>query len=403
MSFHKWLSVVSFWLSFVAFAFAEEPLDLHQAIQVAIENNPRMQVLLGKKAVAQAEVQIAQQFNNPSLSAETTRSQPNYFAGAGYAIELGGKRGKRTEVARSGAEVAQLEYRLGMLALRHAVRVSFYSVLQSRSKKQEVAVSRDLAQRLLEISRQRFEAGAVARLEVLTAELELKQRDNDLRQAETEEQSAMLQLNLLLNHGAQDSPVLKGSLEDRTTAPPLDSLVADASSKHLDLQSLEQQIKGEQANLALARATRIPDLETEAGTEIHDADFQYGWRFGLRFELPLLNRKGGEIQRSTAALQELQAEELATRRQILADVSSAYLKYQGALFQADNYHNEILPESTELVDLAEESYKEGHTGILSVLEAQRAGRQVRLGYLDVLLQYQTAVADLEQASGVELP
>lgn len=387
----------------VSFAGAQESIDLRQAIQIAVENNPRMQVFLKNKAVADADVAVAREFSNPSLIGETTRSQPNYFAGAGYTFELGGKRGKRIDIALSAAEVAQLEYRSGLLALRHDVRAAFFGLLFSRSKQQEAAASRDMAQRLLDISQQRFEAGDAPRLEALTAQLALKQRENELKQADADAKAAQLQLNSLLNRSPMQDLQLKGSLEEASQAQPLDSLVEQAMQQHLDVQSLQQQIKGEEARLSLAHAGRIPDLEAEGGAEIHDADFQYGWRAALRFELPLLNQKDGEIQRSTAAMEALQAQLQVAVQRIRTDISAAYLKYESASFQTDNYRKEILPETAEIETLAEESYKEGRTGILGVLEAQRATRQVRLDYLDVLLQYQTAIADLELASGVELP
>lgn len=384
-------------------AFAQQSMDLREAIRIATENNPRIKVLTANRAVAEADIRTAQQINNFSLIGETTRSQPNYFAGGGYILELGGKRGKRTDVARSAAKVSEIEYRLGLLSLRHDVRIAYFKVLQSRGRKQELGVTRDLAQRLVDIAQQRFEAGDVARLEVLTAQLELKQRENDFLQAETDEKAALLEFTSLLSAGMPENVELLGSIEDIAEAPALNTLLQQAQNQHLELQSLQEQIRGEQANLALARALRIPDVETEAGTEIHDAEFQYGWRFSLRFDVPLLNRHEGEILHSNAALQGLLAQQSVLLQRINTDVSAAYLKYQSALYQAENFRKDILPSSRELEELAEESYKEGRTGVLGVMEAQRSARQVKSEYYDVLLQYQTAVADLEQASGVELP
>lgn len=383
--------------------FAQEPVSLRQAIQIAIENNPRMQVLSDQRAVAEAEIKIVGEINNPSFIVETTRSLPNYFFGAGYLFELGGKRGKREEIARAGANVSELETQSGLRALRYEVRLAFYGLLQSRSKQQEATISWNLAQRLLEIAKQRFDAGEVARLEVLSAQLALKQRENELEQSQAEEKAALFQLNSLWNRSPDQNIELAGSLEEVSQAPDLDTLMNQAMSKHLELLSLQEKIHGEEARLALARAERLPDLETEVGTEIHDSDFQYGWRAGLRVDLPLFNRKKGEIQRETAIMQGLKSQQEVVRQEIRTELSNTYLKYQATIYQTDNYRKEILPASTELGQLAEESYREGHTGILPVLEAQRSARQVRLEYLDVLLQLQISLANLELASGVELP
>ncbi|PWT91872.1 MAG: hypothetical protein C5B54_04505 [Acidobacteria bacterium] len=383
--------------------YGQSNLDLHQAIQTATENNPRLVVLLKKKAIAEAEIKIAEQLNNPSFVAEDTRSKPNYFVGGGYVFELGGKRGKRADVAKSEAKITELDFRSGLLSLRHDVRVAFYEVLGRGVRKNEIGKSRDLAQRLQDIANQRFDAGEVAKLEVLSAQLELKQRENEYRQAEAEEQASEIELNALLNRPLKDPLQLNGSAEDMPQTVELEPLINRAISENPEAQAAEEEMKAEQARLSLAHAERVPDLEVEGGTEISDTDFQYGWRANIRIELPILNRKTGEISRSNAALESLQAQQTVTIQKIRADVSAAYLKYQAAAFQSENYRKDILPASKELEEMAEESYKEGRTGILAVIDAQRNSRQIRLDYSDVLMQFQTAVADLELASGVELP
>jgi outer membrane protein, heavy metal efflux system len=377
-------------------------LDVQQAIQYAIEHNPNLLALQKRKSVADAEVQIAGQRNNPSFVGEDTRSQPNYFVGAGYVFELGDKRKNRIEVAKNESQVAQLGVDSGLRTVRHDVRVAFYTMLELQDKRNQITASRDLAKQLLDISNERFKAGDVARFEVLQAELEMKRRENDSILAENDLQSSVIELNTFLNRAPQDPLELKGAVEEKPEIASLDSLVDQAISKQVQIQTLEQERKAEEARLALARSERVPDLDIEAGTEIHDADFQYGWRAALRLELPLLNQKKGEIARSQTTLESIQMEETAFKQGIRARVSQAYLKFQALQNQADNYRNEILPTALEIEQLSQESYHQGRTGILSAIDAQRAMHETKLEYLAVLLDLQVALADLELASGVDL-
>lgn len=381
---------------------AQETLDLHQAFQLALQNSPRATFLQKQKEVADAQIQVAEQWNNPSLIFEDTRSQPNYFLGGGYLFELGGKRGKRIDVARNEAAVAAADYRKGLFDLRREVRLAFFGFLQATEKQKELSASRDLATRLRDISQQRFEAGQVARLEVLAAEVELKQRENEARVADAEQQAALMELNALINRPLQTQLQLSTGLEQQPAALNLDWLITRGMEQNYELQSVLQEVKSEESRLALVHSERIPDLDMEAGTEINDAEFQYGWRFSLRMDLPVFNRKSGEIFHSNAQIAALKAQQQATEQKLRADISSAFIKYQAATFQAQNYTKDILPEAQELEQLAEDSYKEGKTGILSVIEAQRNVRQIRLQYFETLVQLQTAIADLETAAGVEL-
>jgi outer membrane protein, heavy metal efflux system len=382
--------------------FAQQTLDLHQAFQIVLQNSPQAAFLQKQKEVAEAQIKVEEQRNNPSFIAEDTRSEPNYFVGAGYLFELGGKRSKRIDVARNEAAIAAADYRKGLFDLRREVRLAFFGLLQANEKQKELSASRDLATRLRDVAQQRFEAGEVARLEVLSAEVEMKQRENEARQADAEQQAALMELNALLNRSLQDQLQLSTTLEQQPAALNLDWLIARGMAQNYELQSVLQEMKAEEARLALVRAERVPDLDTEGGTEIHDAEHQYGWRFSLRMELPIFNRKSGEIFHSNAQLAALKAQQQVTEQKLRAAISGAYIKYQAASFQAQNYTTQILPEAQELEQLAEDSYKEGKTGILSVIEAQRNVRQIRLEYLDALMQLQTAISDLETAAGVEL-
>src|SRR5262245_55024662 len=94
---NKWTLMFLFFI-FTIQAHAEE-MSYIQALDVAIRNSPSLVALQKEKAAAEAGVQIEKQLNNPSLIAETTRSQPNYFVGGGYLVELGGKRSKRVQIA----------------------------------------------------------------------------------------------------------------------------------------------------------------------------------------------------------------------------------------------------------------------------------------------------------------
>jgi cobalt-zinc-cadmium efflux system outer membrane protein len=377
-------------------------LNIQQAIQYTMEHNPGVVVLQKRRAIAEAEIRVAEQWNNPALITEYTRSQPNYFVGAGYLLELGGKRQNRIAIAKGEADLAQLALTSGLRTLRHDIRVAFYEAFQSQERMKQITLSRDLADKLLEVTKERFEAGDVAKFEVLQTELETKRRENELKEAESESKSALVELNTFLNRKPEAALQLDGALEEKPTIPPLETLVNQAISQHIEIQSIQQELTTEEARLALAKSERIPDLDLEGGTEINDADFQYGWRAALRLELPLFNQRKGEIERSNAATDNLKAELEAAKQKTRAEIEKAYLKVDALQKQVETYRKEILPGATEIEKLSQESYHEGKTGLLSAIDAQRNMHEVRLEYINVLMSFQTAIADLEQASGVEL-
>jgi cobalt-zinc-cadmium efflux system outer membrane protein len=375
--------------------------NLRQVIRYGLDYSLQAQSIERRRAIAQAEILIEQQWNNPVLIGENSRSTPNYFVGAGYLFELGGKRSKRIEVAKNAAAVAEMTYRSDLLTLQHEVRLSFYQLLEARQKSSELKTLQDLSQKLDEISKERFDLGAVAKFDVLQADLEVKRNENELKQAIAEEKAAELKLNSLLSLPQTQRIDAQGSLEDRAQMS-LQDLITQALDKHPELQAILYEVKAEEARLALAHAGRIPDLDVESGSEIHDPDFQYGWRASVRMSLPIFNKQQGEISRSNAALNSLRAEESFVRQKISADIQQAYLKYEAADKKAENFRTEILPLDLQIQELSMESYHEGKTGLLPAIDAQRNSRRVRIDYLTALMELQTALADLEQAAGVDI-
>jgi len=65
------------------------------------------------------------------------------------------------------------------------------------------------------------------------------------------------------------------------------------------------------------------------------------------------------------------------------------------------YATELLPQSKEVFRVADASYQAGEISYLEYLQARQTLTSAHLGYVDALLQYNTAFARLEYAVGRE--
>ena len=71
--------------------------------------------------------------------------------------------------------------------------------------------------------------------------------------------------------------------------------------------------------------------------------------------------------------------------------------------QALRFRDDILPHALEVEGMAEESYRSGETGLVVLLQALQSTRDVRLRAIQAGIDYQIALAELEQAVGAPLP
>ena len=379
-------------------------LTFEQIYELAERDNLLVNAVRRRRAVAEAEIVIAGQRPNPDFITSYTRSEPRMNYSISQLVELGGKRGRRIDVAKNELRLTELDVDAALRTLRHDVRAGYFNLALARNNyelgQQAVAQAKELA----DIARTRFEAGDIAQFEVLQAELGVDRATNDLDRLENTERIARALLNQLLNR-EPDAPLdQRDSLFVRLAPVSTPTLIGQALAQNVELHTVEQQIKTEESRLKLARAQRVPDLTLEPGLETIDESLpnNYGFKMQVTVPLPIFNRGRGDIQKSSAMLDQLRAERDAARQRISSEIGRAALNLETARKQVEFYETRLLPEAERLRQLAVEAYQVGQTGLLSVIDATRNARDVRQAYLQALFDYQTALADLEQAAGVKL-
>jgi cobalt-zinc-cadmium efflux system outer membrane protein len=194
-----------------------------------------------------------------------------------------------------------------------------------------------------------------------------------------------------------------------TNIDPAVPMTADAAltlarSASTELMVIDRQIAAQRARLTLAQALRVPDVIPTA-TLTHDApqEFDYGWRAGVAVTLPLFttHRAGVLVERST--LDQLTAQREAVMLRISGQVTAAAVTAEAQRQLYARYRDEIVPQAQDVEQVAQDAYQLGQTGLVALLQALQATRDVRLRAIDAASQFQTAFADLERAVGVPLP
>jgi cobalt-zinc-cadmium efflux system outer membrane protein len=379
-------------------------LSFEQLYEIAARDNLQITAVRRRRAVAEAAVQIAGQRPNPDFISAYTRSEPRWQPSVSQLVELGGKRGRRIDVARNELRLTDLDLDAALRTLRHDLRAAYFNLGLTRNNYELGQQALAQAKELANIARERFEAGDIAQFEVLQANLAVDRATNDLDRLGNTERIARATMNQLLNR-EPDAPLdLRDTLFSRLGPIVPQDLIAQSLSQNVDLRTAEQQIATEQSRLKLARAQRVPDLTLEPGLETFDSAHPEGPGFKMQVTvtLPIFNHGSGEIRKSSAMLEQLQAEREATRQRIGSEIARASLNVESARKQVEFYETKLLPDAERVRELANEAYRIGQTSLLSVIDATRNAREVRQAYLQALFDYQTAVADLEQAAGVKM-
>lgn len=398
---------VSWWLLLIVLpAYAETPgppLDLKAALQAAQTDNLELRAARQQRAVALAGIKIAGQLPNPTVSFGAARDLPHESLLWDQPIELGGKRSGRIGVAREEQKATEIDISVVERQVRHRTRDAFYQALLARAATHEAKTALDLSTRIRDTVQTRFQAGDVAQLELIQAEVELARATADYEVTVRSQRVADVQLTVLLNRPLDKPLELSGSIEDLPHVEGLPAITEMALRSNADVQRSNQQVAIEERRLRLAKSSRIPNIDLQAGVDLNSPpDFNVGPRGQIAVTLPLFNHGQGEVAQSSARLDLLRLSMQAQKNNAEAQVFAAYFDYDAKSRQASEYRTTIVPQTVRLEEMAEESYSAGKSNLLTLIDAQRRLNETRRTYLGNLFSVQSAFSALEEAVGVPL-
>jgi cobalt-zinc-cadmium efflux system outer membrane protein len=383
-------------------------LRLADALQRVADVGPDQAVARAQLPVAAAEVRTARMFPNPSIGVNGGRSEPIVAGVLTLRLPILGQREAHVRAAERALEQTRLETTLSLWRLRHDARLAYYTVARAE---EELAIAQQVEQltrRVAEIAATRYDAGAGSMLEKLQAQLVHDRGQQDVIDRTTALGVARLELARLVALPAESVAQLSDALARVGETPPPESLLVDAEKAHPELRALEAERFAALARVQAARADRRPLVSLDLTAEVLDpstcggSNYCVGPRGGLSFDLPLFNLNGGPIARAQAEARAAELKRDATARRIETAVRAAWALYAAAVIRARFFETRYVPSASQVESMAREGFAAGKTGLLPLIEAQRALLESRLGQTEARFAVQAARADLEGASGVAL-
>src|SRR5436309_3953998 len=379
------------------------PLTLDEAFALASANNREITAARLRRAIDLAGVDVAREPPNPDLRYEQAKETPHQSLTASQPIELGGKRGRRIALAEAVMRTGEAELARTLAEVRAEVRRAYYGLAATQTR---LAIALDLqgiARRARDVASERHEAGAVARLEVVQAELNLDEAENEAAAVAGERDASRAELNSLIGRDPRAPTQVVEDLAD-VTLPAAEAAAAAAMAGNAELAVLDRQTAEAVARAALARAQQVPDPTLE-GAVTHDApgEFVWGWRYAVAIAVPIFTRHRAAVRVEEATIAQLKAQREALVQRLEGAVGAALVRASTQRQQYMRYRDQILPRSREVEAMAEESYRAGQTNLVALLQALQAAREARAKAVQAAYDYQVALAELQRAAAVGPP
>jgi len=357
---------------------------------------------------------------NPDVTVATDGTQIAPYQGvwrpfAGTQVQTSGsylherrhKRELRRESAQKGTAVAISQMADQERTLLFNLRNAFVQALQQKAV---LALARDnlsYYDRLLGISRDRFNAGDIARVDFDRLELQRVQYESDVQTADTNLRTAKIQLLTLLNDRTPvDQFDVTGPFDFTDQVMPLNEFRRIAVETRPDLKAAMQSIDKAETDHRLAMANGSTD-PTFSAWLTHNPSFNNPFdnnTLGASVSIPLriFDHNQGEKLRTQEDIMRNQKLRDANEAQVYSDVDSAYATLNSNLNLLRPYKARYIQQAVQVRETISFAYQNGGASLLDFLQAQQEYRTTQLSYLNLIGSYLTAVSQLNLAVGREV-
>jgi cobalt-zinc-cadmium efflux system outer membrane protein len=422
-------------------------LTLQECFDKADAENKEILVAATKLSVAQSAIVIAKAIPNPLYnmtygwgpSWDYVVGGNNQQVGISEEIQVAGRRTKKVGVAASSYLQTALQVEAARFDIHNRVRRAYATLAASTSFERLIKSQRDIAVKLLEISKNKIEKNSDGS-KVLQAKLIVMQFETQHNVAKGKVVQDSAQLAQLLGETPRREEII--SIEDNDVfnlqseknkivpelargLPPLEKLLPAAWMLRNDLKAAVQQAYSNRKALTLAKTQRIPDpviganyLFTAYNAQ-QPQDFnptgsgiigdpgnrvppQPAFLLTLSEETPLFYQYQGQVDQAKSTWEHQLKQNDAQKSQIANDIVVAYENLLVARKNIEKFQAELLPESLNVAKLSRQGYQSGTTELATAILAQQQYQQLRAAYFSAVVAYQNAWADLEKAVGVPL-
>src|SRR6202521_5942082 len=313
----------------------------------------------------------------------------------------------------AAAAVAKWQAEIASRGLVVTVTQGYYGVAAAQQKVETAKRNAYEGDRFFKITQELEQGGEVAHADVIKAELQMRERQRALQEAQLGFLNARLDFAVLIFPTFDDNFEVADDLHAAVPLPTLAEVQERAARDNPDLRAALAAVQESNHGVFGARAGYLPSLTLDYFYGIDATRFATHTVFnGQKFsnlgssavatlDIPVWNWGATQSRVKQAELRRDQAKrELSyAQRKLLANIQSLYAEAQTAQSEQAGLEraSKLAAESLRLTTLR---YKNGEGTVLDVVDAQTAFAAASAAYHDGAVRYRVALASLQTLTGV---
>ena len=377
-----------------------QPVTLLEYLQLVSQNQPNLAAERLEVNIARADRRTAAAFPNPALHYTSKRGEKEW--GVEQAIPIFGQRGMRMENARLGEQAAAANTDVAVAVTMSDAAHAFNELLVAQQRYKVWLAAKDELEKAGNIVKGQIEAGTRSRYDGARLNLQQAQMSMQVSKAQAALRDAASRVASIAAL-PQWQVRVEGSLQatDIRRAPSFDQLWNTAQTQLPTLRAAQAELDRARQKIKLEQREALPTPTIGLARIRNNAEGSFN-QVGVNVEIPLFDRRQGQIERA-----KVEADQAELRRD--ATVLAAQTELQRALQQlalrrtaVRDYEKEGLAQIAPLHQMAQDAYKLGKGTILELVDALGSINEHRLEHLELVKDMLDAEWEVRLASG-DLP
>jgi outer membrane protein TolC len=392
----------------------EGPHAVDDYVYFALGQNPQIQAARKRVEALAYQVPIAASLQDPMLNVtvqpepvQTASGRQEMILSASQRFHWFGKLDTRADIAESQTNVARAELAAAELATVESVKRAYYELYFIQQAIDVTQAERELLGEIRNIANTRYATGGASQQDVLRADLEIANIENELIRLRQQRESGQARLARLLHVSPQTRVLPLDQLPEEEVPRDLDWLQRQAVSGRPELHAQLAAIRRDQCAADLARLDYKPDvtlgmswIDVAASGVSPVANGQDAFLLTAGVNLPVYRK------RLDSAVRSAEAKAVATARQYdalrdgtLEEVTDLFAQARSQQELLVLFREEILPTARQTLEVSIQAYNVGEVDFLQLIDNWRQLLRYEISHRRLEASLRQTLATLEKTVG----
>jgi outer membrane protein, heavy metal efflux system len=391
---------------------------LAQLVKEAERNNPQF---LAAKRGWQAATQVPSQVStlpDPQVMVQhVSAGSPVPFSdfgsvqmtflgfGVSQTIPYPGKLRLRGQIARRRADALGQQAEAVRRAVIEKLKTTYYRLGYVQETLSILDKDKKLLDQIEKIAEARYRVGQGNQQDVLKSQLEQTKLLRDTTEYRQQMASLEAQLKQLLNRPQDSADIITAKPTETPLPFGSDDLLSAVRTGNPEVGAQHEMVQGRSLGVELAKKDFLPDFNVQYMYEHTDPRFPERYMLSVGVKLPIYRSRRQRPELAQAAEQLNSA-----RRTYEAKVQQTYFEVRDQYLVADSdakvlkiYREGLIPQATATFDAGLASYQSAQEDFQTLIDSFLDVFNLDVEYWRTLAEHESALARLEQLTGIKIP